>query len=250
METAAISHAYFVGDVHLDDRKPAREKAFCRLLDLILQEKPDHVFLMGDIFEFWFGYHNVMFSKVLKPVAKIAQLTDAGIPVTYCVGNHDFKPGPVFEKILGVRVEFAPFRITLGSHRVYLAHGDEINTADLGYRFIRSIFRNPVTQFMFQHFIPASLAWYIGRRTSDSSRILTSSRERPIPEKAFDAFCRRELDNRVDVVVHGHNHDPGIRSREIDGRKITIIDSGDWLGDRGHFVVFKNDEFLCKSWPF
>ncbi|MBN1879418.1 UDP-2,3-diacylglucosamine diphosphatase [bacterium] len=250
MDERSISYAFFVGDVHLDDRNPMREKAFCEFLDMVRSEKPDHVFLMGDIFEFWFGYRNVMFSRVLKPVIKIAQLSDAGIPVTYLVGNHDFKPGPVFRDILGVRIEYHPVRVTLGSQYVYLAHGDEINADDIGYRFIRAVFRHPVSQWLFQHFIPASLAWYIGRGTSDSSRKLNGRRERFIPEKAFDAFCRRELSREVNTVIHGHTHDPGIRSRETGGKSLRIIDSGDWLGEQGHYVVFRNDEFQCKTWPF
>jgi UDP-2,3-diacylglucosamine hydrolase len=250
MEKTSISHAIFVGDVHLDDRHPMREKAFCQFLDMIREIRPDHVFLMGDIFEFWFGYKYCMFSRILRPVAKIAQLTDSGIPVTYLVGNHDFKPGPVFSDLLQVDVKMTPLRLDLGSHRLYLSHGDEINTSDKKYMFTRAVFRHPMAQFLFQHLIPISWAWFIGRGVSDSSRKYSNNRERPVPSDVFEAFCGREMDNGIDVAIHGHNHDPGERVYESGGQRITIIDSGDWLTDRGYYVEFKDNTFQCKIWPF
>jgi len=244
-----IAHAYFIGDVHLDVRRPEREAAFCNLLDSVRKEKPDHVFLMGDLFEFWFGYSRIMFSGHLKAVLKIAQLSEAGIPVTYLVGNHDFRPGPVFRDILGVHVAFHPLRVHIGSHFAYVSHGDEINTADRKYRLIRGLLRNPVTQTLFRCCVPPSVAWYIGRGTSHSSRRINARRERPIPEEIFRSFVSREAANGIDIVIHGHNHDPGMRTVTAGGRPVTIIDSGDWLGGRGHYVAFSDDTFRCRTWP-
>jgi UDP-2,3-diacylglucosamine hydrolase len=249
MENRAISHAIFVGDVHLNDRKPEREIAFCRFMDWVLETSPDHVFLMGDIFEFWFGYRYVMFSQVLKPLTKIAQITDAGIPVTYLVGNHDFKPGFVFTNLLRVTVNQEPVRMTLGGQRVYISHGDEINTADRPYMMTRAVYRSKIAQFLFQHFVPVSLAWHIGRVLSDTSRQFTGKREKTIPPEVFNSFCRREIAEGVSLVIHGHNHDPGERVMEMESGTLRLIDTGDWLGDCGHYVEYIDGTFHCKTWP-
>ncbi|HPQ40714.1 MAG TPA: UDP-2,3-diacylglucosamine diphosphatase [bacterium] len=247
--TETINHAFFVGDVHLDTRHSDREVAFCRFLDHIREQRPDHVYLLGDLFEFWFGYSKVMFSTHLRTIMKIARLTENGIPVTYLVGNHDFRPGPVFSDILGVRIEMDVIRIRLGSHQVYVAHGDEINFADWKYRMIRHLLRNPVTQTLFRFIVPPSAAWHIGRCTSDSSRKLNAERERPIPEPVFRSFIAREAERGIDTIIHGHNHDPGIRRITHEDRTVTLIDSGDWLGVQGHYVEFVDDTFRCETWP-
>jgi UDP-2,3-diacylglucosamine hydrolase len=250
MGLQAFTDAIFVGDVHLDDRNPVREKAFCRFLDMVRNRKPGHVFLMGDIFEFWFGYRYVMFAKLIKPMAKIAELRDAGIPVTYVVGNHDFKPGPVFTDILQIGVEMQPVRMDLGDERLYISHGDEIDFTDRSYLLMRSIFRNSAVQFLFQHFVPVSWAWLIGRTLSDSSRKITGGKESRIPGDVFDTFCRREVQDGVTVIIHAHHHEHGERIWEHDGKKLRIIDVGDWLGDCGHYVEFKDGVFQCRTWPF
>ncbi|MGB3977308.1 MAG: UDP-2,3-diacylglucosamine diphosphatase [bacterium] len=250
MESLTFTDAIFVGDVHLDDRNPTREQAFCRFLDMVRDKKPDHVFLMGDIFEFWFGYKYAMFSKVIRPVAKIAELRDAGIPITYLVGNHDFKPGYVFTDILRVKVEMRPLRIDVGAERLYISHGDEIDTSDRLYLLMRSVLRNRAVQFVFQHAVPVSLAWLLGRSLSDSSRKANFKKDRRIPDAVFDSFCRREKQNGVTVILHGHNHDPGLRTWNSGNDNLTIIDVGDWLGDCGHYVEYKDGLFQCKTWPF
>ncbi|MCD4653928.1 UDP-2,3-diacylglucosamine diphosphatase [bacterium] len=250
MTGSLISHAYFIGDVHMDRRYPEREISFCRLLDEVARTKPDHLFLMGDLFEFWFGYEKVMFCEHLKAIMKIGQITEKGIPVTYITGNHDFYPGRVFEGILGISVEKDPIRVLIGSHSVYLAHGDEINKADIRYRIVRAFLRSPISQTMFRLFLPPTIAWYIGHATSDSSRKYRSQKERPVTEDIFNDFCKIESATGIDTVIHGHNHDPGIRQWEGSGRELTIIDSGDWLGTQGHYVEFINDQFRCKTWPF
>mgnify|MGYP001549694170 CR=1 FL=1 len=244
-----IRHAFFIGDVHLDSRKPDREKAFCRLLDSVVESHPDQVFLMGDIFEFWYGYKKVMFSEYVIPVIKIHKLVESGIPVAYMSGNHDFHPGMVFEEKLKIEVFHEPVRVKIEDHYVYVAHGDQINASDWKYLLLRKTLRNPIMQFLWETFVPPSLAWYIGRGTSDSSRKLSDDSERPISKDDFDSFCRREVGAGVNVVLHGHNHNQGVRTWEEDGKKLKVIDTGAWLGEKGHYIEYVDGEFICRQWP-
>jgi UDP-2,3-diacylglucosamine hydrolase len=241
-----IAKAYLFGDVHLDARFPDRERAFCRLLDTIQNDKPDAVFMLGDIFEFWFGYKNVMFAPPIKAVAKIAALACAGIPVTYIVGNHDFRPGPVFTDYLGIQVAYNPVRVRLGEFDVYISHGDEINTADRGYLFLKSILRSKTAQLLF-HIIPASWAWHIGRGTSDTSRKITENKK-DIPPEIYHRFLADRAAEGIGVVIHGHTHLPGITPMTFDRSKLLVINSGHWFGP-GYYVLFADGRFELKEMP-
>lgn len=250
MTPEKIQRAIFVGDVHLDTRQPARQDAFCRFLEHIPELKPDHLFFLGDLFEFWFGYDTVMFSGYLQAVRKIWDLKDRGIPITYLTGNHDFCLGDVFENQIGLNVQHAPVRMAMGDQIVHISHGDQINSADWKYAIVRATLRHSLVQAAFRAVIPPALAWYLGRGTSDSSRKISSDRDRPIPAEVFDDFCRLEISRGTTTVVHGHNHNPGIRTWDSAEGSLQIIDSGSWLKDRGHYVEFSNNGFQVKEWPF
>ncbi len=241
-----IKTAYFVGDVHLDSRVPRRQAAFCAFLDSVCGKKPDTVFLMGDIFEFWYGYRTVMFSQTIQVVSRIAALVNAGIEVVYIVGNHDFNPGPVFTEYLNVSVAMEPLTLQIGPYRVYLSHGDEINLQDRGYRFVKAVLRNKVAQALFKA-VPASWAWYLGRLTSDTSRKLTNLKP-GIPPEEYAAFFTARKNEGVDVVIHGHTHRPEHRIVQTEAGSIEFINSGHWFGP-GYFVRFQDSRFELLQYP-
>ncbi len=240
-----INTAYFVGDVHLDSRLPGKETAFLNFLDDVIAGAPDHVFLLGDIFEFWFGYKTVMFAQPIRVISKIAEMVSRGIDVTYIVGNHDFYPGPVFENYLGVHIAYHPLRINLNDQNVYVSHGDEINSCDRGYRFLKGVLRNPLAQLFFRG-IPASWAWYIGRLTSDTSRKYTDQEKEGIPDDIYSRFLEDRKAEGVDVVIHGHTHQPVQRTVETGKGKLQLINSGHWFGP-GYFVEYREGEFSLKT---
>jgi UDP-2,3-diacylglucosamine hydrolase len=242
-----IKKAYFVGDVHLDFRLPERESAFCKLMDIIKDDLPDAVFLMGDIFEFWFGYKTLMFAKTIRAVSKIAELASLGVRVFYIAGNHDFYPGPVFSDYLKTEIKMEPFIQKMGSHTVYLSHGDEINSKDYGYRFLKSLIRNRAAQAVFKC-IPASFAWRIGGFTSNASRKLTDFKAK-IPDDIYNSFLEAISLQGVDTIIHGHTHDPGVRAYRSGKAALNVINSGHWFG-KGHYVIFRNDEFQLIEFPF
>ncbi|MBN1354858.1 UDP-2,3-diacylglucosamine diphosphatase [bacterium] len=235
---------YFVGDVHLDARIPAREKAFCRFLDYVLGEKPDALYLMGDIFEFWFGYRTVMFAETIRVVSKLAAISEGGTRITYITGNHDFNPGPVFSRYLGFDIATGPVFLDLGTQRVYVSHGDEINTEDRGYRFLKSILRNGTMQMLFR-IIPASWAYYIGRFVSDVSRKHTQ-KITDIPPHVYAAFSDRIAESGFDVVIHGHTHKPEMKTLDVSGKQLLMINSGHWFGP-GYYVVYENGKFRLNE---
>lgn len=240
----SYNRAYIVGDVHLDARIPSRERAFCRFLDLVRDEKPDALFLLGDIFEFWFGYSSVMFSRFIHPIVKLGAIRDLGVPIHYLVGNHDFLPGPVFSDYLDFTIHEDPIRVLFGNTMTYLSHGDEINIEDRGYLFLKSILRNRMAQRMFR-VIPASLAWYLGRFTSDTSRSYTKMK-REMSIEVFENFARSLVQEHVSVIVHGHTHTPMDRILHFDCGQIRHINAGHWFGP-GHYVEYSGGNFKLNT---
>ena len=244
LEIGEVKKAFFVGDVHLDPRAPDREQRFIKFLDYVRSEKPAVLFLMGDIFEFWYGYYHVMFTHHIKVISKLACLRFEGIKIVYIVGNHDFLPGPVFSKYLNFIVALDPFIIKMGDKNVYLSHGDEVNTEDRGYIFLKKIIRNSLAQKFFK-LVPASWAWLLGRITSDTSRKLKHFREEISPEVYRNFFDKCAAEN-VDVIIHGHTHKAEERKIEFTEKTMQFINSGDWFGS-GAYVIYENDDFKLKE---
>ena len=240
------NRAVITGDVHLDPRVPSREIAFCRFLDWVIDYRPDALFLLGDVFEFWFGYDSIMFSRFLRPVVRLGTIRNLGIEIHYLVGNHDFLPWRVFSEYLDVHVHNDPIRVLFGETLTYLSHGDEINTEDRGYLFLKSVLRNSVAQRLFR-LIPASIAWHMGRLTSDTSRKYTQHKNEMSPA-TFDRFALDLAEQNVTTIIHGHTHHPMDRVMTYGERRIRHINAGHWFGP-GHYVLADSGAFELKTIP-
>ncbi len=238
--------AVITGDVHLDPRVPAREIAFCRFLDWVIDHRPDALILLGDIFEFWFGYDSIMFSRFLRPIVRLGTIRNLGIDIHYLVGNHDFLPGRVFSEYLDIQVHDDPILIRFGETLTYLSHGDEINSEDRGYQFLKSILRNPISQRLFR-LIPASFAWHLGRVTSDTSRRYTQHKNEMSPA-TFDCFVQKLAEQNITAIIHGHTHHPMDRIMTYGDRQIRHINAGHWFGP-GHYILADSGAFELKSVP-
>ncbi len=223
---------------------PEREERFIRFLDMVQKERADVLFLMGDIFEFWFGYRNIMFTHQIRVVSKLACLRYSGMRIVYIAGNHDFLPGPALSEYLDFDVAMHPFITQIGRKKVYLSHGDEVNTRDRGYIFMKKITGNPVAQALFK-LVPPTWAWRLGRCTSDTSKKLKDFRDR-IADEVYQEFFSARSAEGVDVVIHGHTHEAEKKNVNVGERSITFLNSGDWFSD-GFFVAYESDGFELKT---
>lgn len=205
-----------------------REKKIIRFLDEI-QSTAAAVFIVGDLFDFWYEYRTVVPKGYVRILGKLAQLTDAGIPVHFFVGNHDMWMKDYFQKELNIPVYFEPKDFEFNDKLFHIGHGDGLGPGDHGYKMLKKIFRNPLCQWLFgvlPPYIGMGIANYMSRR----SRAQTGTTEEQFlgeDKEWLIIYCKEVLQKKsYDFFVFGHRHLP-IHHRLSD--KSKYINLGDWI---------------------
>jgi len=220
---------YFISDVHLGLGSRAEERAkedlLLRFLDYALPTAAG-LCIVGDLFDFWFEYGTVIPKGFHRTLSALQEYTDAGVPVHYLAGNHDFWMGDFFPSELGVRVYAGPVELLLGGKRVYLHHGDGLAHNDLGYRLIKPILRNRWSIRLYRWLHP-DLGVPLARGSSHSSRQYTAGKKYGEGE-GMAAFAAGKIRDGVDIVVMGHRHTPELVAMEGG----TYVNLGDWITHR------------------
>ena len=162
---------YFLSDFHLGAPDYAssliREKHIIKFLDEIKTDA-EQIFIVGDLFDFWYEYKRVVPKGFVRILGKLAELTDNGIPILFFVGNHDMWMDGYFEKELGVKVYHHPATFEFNGKTFFIGHGDGLGPGDHRYKFIKKIFRNKFSQLLFGMLHPYSgigLANYFSRKS-------------------------------------------------------------------------------------
>ncbi|MEJ7767130.1 MAG: UDP-2,3-diacylglucosamine diphosphatase [Chitinophagaceae bacterium] len=162
MTLAPGKKIYFISDFHLGapDYKNSitREKRIVQFLTCAQQDAAQ-IFIVGDLFDFWYEYKTVVPKGYTRILGKLADLTDSGIPVSFFVGNHDMWMNGYFEKELNIPVYYHPREYEFNRKKFFIGHGDGLGPGDNGYKFLKKIFRNKLCQRMFGILHPA---WGIG----------------------------------------------------------------------------------------
>lgn len=175
MQIATGKKIYFLSDFHLGapdyDSSLLREKRIVAFLENIRNDAAG-IIIVGDIFDFWYEYRKVVPKGYVRLLGKLAELTDAGIPIEVFVGNHDMWMSGYFEKELNIPVHHHPKEYEWNGKRFYIAHGDGLGPEDHGYKFIKKIFRNRVCQWLFGQLHPSwgiGLANYFSRKSREKT---------------------------------------------------------------------------------
>jgi UDP-2,3-diacylglucosamine hydrolase len=241
---------YFLSDFHLG--APNFEKSLERekLVVQFLKEVSDDafaVFIVGDMFDFWYEYKKVVPKGFVRLLGQIAALTDAGIQVHFFVGNHDMWMNNYLQRELNVPVYFEPKEFTFNSTHFLIGHGDGLGPGDHGYKTLKKVFRSPFCQWLFGIFPPyfgMGLADYFSRK----SREATGSVEEVFlgEEKEWLIIYAKEiLKNRnINYFVFGHRHLP-IDFRLTDASR--YINLGDWI-QYFTYAVFDGEAVQLKSY--
>jgi UDP-2,3-diacylglucosamine hydrolase len=223
---------YFLSDFHLGAPDAAssllREKKIVQFLDIIKKDAAA-IFIVGDLFDFWYEYKKVVPKGYVRILGKIAEITDAGIPIHFFVGNHDMWMKDYFQKELNTAVYFEPKEFTFTNKKFLIGHGDGLGPGDEGYKFIKKIFRNKFCQWLFGIFPPPfgiGLADFFSRK----SRAKTGSTNEIFlgEEKEWLVVYAKEIlqKEHYDYFIFGHRHLP----LHIDlNEKSTYINLGDWI---------------------
>ena len=108
------------------------------------KEDANEIYLLGDIFDYWFEYKKVVPRGFVRFLSKIAEITDSGIPVHFFTGNHDVWAFDYLPEEVGVTIHREPYILKSGGKSFYLAHGDGLGPADWSYKLLKSIFTSKV----------------------------------------------------------------------------------------------------------
>ncbi len=203
---------YFASDTHLGYGDPQeslrRERDFVKWLDGVSQDA-EAIFLVGDIFDFWYEYKRVVPKGFTRVLGKLSELTDRGIAIYFFTGNHDMWQRDYFAKECGMTVHLGGETFDLCGKRVLVAHGDEIYAARLrGAGFINAIFRCRAARWLFSTFVHPDVALRWGQGWSSRSRKSKAIAAEFRGEEDFMVqYARKVLSSQdVDYFVFGHNH--------------------------------------------
>ncbi len=223
---------YFASDNHLGaptmEQSMPREKKFVAWLDEVKIDAAA-IFLLGDLFDFWFDYKTVVPKGFTRTLGKLAEISDSGIPIYYFVGNHDLWMNGYFEEELGIPVFHKPQQYTINGTSFFIGHGDGLGPHDKGYKRMKKLFTNPVAKWFFRWMHPdigVKVAQYFSVKNKlisgdEDARFLGEDKEWLVQ------YAKRKLESQhYDHFIFGHRHLP----LEIDlngNSKYTNL--GDWI---------------------
>jgi UDP-2,3-diacylglucosamine hydrolase len=240
---------YFVSDVHLGapalKNNRERELRFTRWLDEI-NDNVAELYLMGDIFDFWYEYKKVAPRGFTRVLGRIADLTDRGIPVHFFTGNHDVWVFDYLAEETGVQVHHEEFITEIKGKNFFLAHGDGLDASDKGYLLLKKMFTSKTLQWFFSRLHP-NFAFWLAHKWSASSRLSKSDIDDDfmVVQDGMYKFAADFLKTTaVDYFVMGHRH--RMVKHNMNGNA-TFVLLGDWINSFS-YGVFDGEKFELKNY--
>ena len=214
IDISAHKKVYFASDQHLgaptQEKSFPREKKFLRWLNEI-EKDAEAIFLLGDLFDFWFEYKTVVPKGFVRVLGKLAQLSDDGIPIYFFVGNHDLWMKDYFETELNIPVYFKPQEFKINNKLFLIGHGDGLGPHDLGYKRMKKVFTFPLFKWLFRWLHP-DLGVRLGQYMSVKNKMISGDEDFKFlgEEKEWLVqYCKRKLETKhYDYFVFGHRHLP------------------------------------------
>jgi UDP-2,3-diacylglucosamine hydrolase len=241
---------YFASDQHFGIPDAAssklREKKFISWLDEVKTDAKA-IFLLGDLFDFWFEYKTVVPRGFIRVLGKIAELKDSGIPIYFFVGNHDLWMIDYFETELGIPVYRHPKEFVFDEKTFLIGHGDGLGPGDKGYKRMKKVFAHPLSKWFYRWLHPdigVKLAQYL----STKNKLISGQEDIKFlgeENEWLAQYAKRKLEQKhYDYFLFGHRHLP----MEIQvGKNSKYINTGDWIS---HFTyaVFDGNELTLKTY--
>ncbi len=233
----------FISDIHLGLQQKEIEKVKERKLVKLLNfaaENCCELFIVGDLFDYWFEYRRVYQKGYFRTLTALQDLTEAGIKVNYIIGNHDFMHRNFFEDEIGVKLFHDGIERVLNGKKFFIAHGDGLVINDTGYNILKKIMRNKLLQNLYSLIHP-DFGVALASNTSKTSRDYTAKKDYGELDGLFDA-AKLKIDQGYDYVLFGHLH-----KRIFEYYKNSAyINLGSWL-DTPCYGIF-NDKFEIVNW--
>ena len=249
MKLQANKKIYFASDQHFGaptaEASFVREQKFVRWLDSIKNEA-EILFLVGDLFDFWFEYKTVVPRGFIRVLGKLAELRDAGIQIYFFVGNHDLWMDDYFEKELNIPVFYDNQEYTFNDKTFLIGHGDGKGPGDKGYKRMKKVFTNPFSKWIFRWLHP-DLGVRLAQYLSVKNKLISGDADVQFLGENNEwlvQYAKRKLQNKhYNYLIFGHRHLPMIVSV---GNNSEYVNLGDWIG---YFTYgeFDGERFELKT---
>lgn len=224
---------YFTSDHHFG--APTREQSLPRetaFLEWLNEKEKDMgaLFILGDLFDFWFEYKTVVPKGFVRILGKLAQLKDAGIPIFFFVGNHDLWMNDYFEQELNIPVFRTPQVFNLNGTSFFIGHGDGLGPGDMGYKRMKKVFTNPFSKWLFRWLHP-DIGVRLGQYLSVKNKLISGDEDVHFlgeDNEWLVLYAKRKLESaHYDYFVFGHRHLPMTVALN---NQSTYVNLGDWIG--------------------
>jgi len=241
---------YFLSDFHLGAPNKAQSNLReLRLVRFLQNAKKDAaaIFIVGDIFDFWFEYKTVVPKGFVRILGCLADLADAGIELHIFTGNHDLWMKDYLTEELNAKIYFEPREFTLGSKKFFIGHGDGLGPGDQGYKFMKKIFTNPLCKWLFGWLHP-DLGIQLANYFSSKSRAKTGTSDEVFmgEDKEWLIIYTKQKAKEINAhyFIFGHRHyalDIAINETS------RYINLGDWLRSNS-YAVFDGKDLQLLHW--
>ncbi len=224
----------FVSDAHY----PLSKEIVNFLLEKAIEF--DSIYILGDLFEFYYGYRNFIYPHHLKLINTLKYLSDK-VKITVFEGNHEYRL-ETLKEYMNVKIVKNELIEKMDDYTVYMAHGDTIDKLDFAYRIFRASLKNYCTLSVI-NYIPPSTLHFLSKCASKLSKESIKAKKYRGTEKALETFAKAKLKSGIDVVILGHTHLSTLKKT----KNGIYINTGEFF-DRFNYVTFENGKFNMKQW--
>lgn len=241
---------YFASDFHLGvpsyEKSRERERVICSWLDSIKSDAKA-VFLVGDLFDFWFEYKYTIPKGYIRFLGKLAELKDSGIDIYIYIGNHDMWMFDYLEQELDINILREAKEFIFSEKSFLIGHGDGLGPGDYGYKFIKKVFANKFCQWLFARLHPNfsfGIAQFWSKKSRDS-QISESETYLGDDEEWLFQYCKEYLEtknSKINYFVFGHRHLP----IDVEVKNSKYINLGEWIHHKT-YAVFDGSDVALKT---
>lgn len=235
---------YFASDQHFGaptrDKSKVREAVFVDWLNQI-QSDASHLFLLGDLFDFWFEYQQVVPKGFVRVLGKLATLSDSGVKIYFFTGNHDMWMKDYLQQEFNITIFHEPQHFVINNKHFLIGHGDGLGPGDRSYKIMKRIFRNKLSQWLFAWLHP-DIGMRLGQYFSVENKLISGEEDVKFlgeDREMLIQYCKEiQQLQPFDFYLFGHRHLP---------MKISIstsayyLNSGDWLRYNSYLTFHGND---------
>lgn len=233
----------FISDLHL---QPSRPDLLALFLSFIEQRanQADHLYILGDLFEYWIGDDGSL-TDHQPEIAALKALTDNGHGVTVIPGNRDFLLGDDFAAATGAQLLYGDHRVAVDKQEIVILHGDELCSDDVSHQEFRKVALDPAVQ-------KNLLSLPLERRREMAAALRAASKAGnkasdivDVTQETVETYLRK---HQVTTMIHGHTHRPAIHEFELDGHTAKRIVLTDWHADHGGYLCAEDGTLSLERW--